>query len=44
MKNIKKVVDKCLLLDTLGSVFWTNYKWATRLDALFQHYVELVVD
>lgn len=44
MKNIKKGVDKCLLLDTSKSVFWMDYKWATRLNALSQHYVEVVVD
>jgi hypothetical protein len=43
-RNVKKSVEKHLLLDTLRSVFKMDYKWAIRLDVLFQQYVELVVD
>jgi hypothetical protein len=43
-RNIKRGVERRLLLNTSKNVFWTDYKWATRSNALSQHFVELVVD
>jgi hypothetical protein len=43
-KNIKKGVERHLLLDTSRRVFLTNYKPTTKSNALSQHYVELIVD
>jgi hypothetical protein len=41
--NIKKSIEKCMLLDISRNVFWTNYKRNKCTDALLKHVVELVI-
>jgi hypothetical protein len=43
-RNIKKVYERCLLLDTLGSTFWTNYKKVMCTNSLSKHFWHLVID
>lgn len=38
-RNIKKGVERCVLLEALEIVFWTHFKHAKRSNVLFVHFV-----
>jgi hypothetical protein len=42
-KNIKKGINKRMMLNTSGNVFWTNYRKSKCTNALSKHIVELVI-
>jgi hypothetical protein len=44
MMNIKKGVEKCMMLDTSQNAFWMDYKRAKQPNALSQHLKQLVLD
>ncbi len=43
-RNIKKDVERCILLETLGSVFWTDFKHTKKSNVLSNHSIELVIN
>jgi hypothetical protein len=43
-KNIKKGVERCMMLDTSQNAFWMEYKKAKPFNALFEYSKQLVVD
>jgi hypothetical protein len=43
-RNIKKGVERRMLLETLGSVFWMDFKHTKRSNVLFDHSIELVIN
>jgi hypothetical protein len=43
-RNIKKGVERCMLLETLENVFWTDFKQTKRSNVLSVHSIELVIN
>jgi len=43
-RNIRKAIDRRLASDTLGNVFWIDYRRATPANVLFKHFIEHVIE
>jgi len=43
-RNIRKVIDRRLALDTLGNAFWTDYRRAKRADVLSKRFTKCVIE